>query len=50
MSIRSSLVVTPTLQAVQAAQLTFEDFFMADMDIPPNKVRTDHPSKNCNMC
>ncbi len=26
-------------QAVQAAQLTFEDFFMADLDIAPMKVR-----------
>ncbi len=26
-------------QAVQAAQLTFEDFFMADLNIAPMKVR-----------
>lgn len=25
-------------QAVQAAQLTFEDFFMADMNVPPMKI------------
>lgn len=27
-----------TPQAVQAAQLTFEDFFMADMNIAPMKI------------
>jgi hypothetical protein len=26
------------LQAVQAAQLTFEDFFMADMNMLPMKI------------
>ena len=26
------------LQAVQAAQLTFEDFFMADMSVAPLKI------------
>eukprot|EP00798_Chlamydomonas_sp_ICE-L_P032202 gene32202-16751_t len=29
---------TSTSQAVQAAQLTFEDFFMADMNIAPMKI------------
>jgi hypothetical protein len=35
---RTAMVVTTVVQAIQAGQLTFEDFFMADLNIPPMKV------------
>ena len=31
-------LVTGALQAVQAAQITFEDFFLSEMDISPLKI------------